>query len=257
MLKKRIIPILLHNNLSLIKGAGFESWRRIGIVRPAIRVFNARDVDEIILLDITATNDQRGPDLELVHDISKDCFVPLTVGGGISSIQHVRDILRNGADKVALNTICYQDLKLVKEAAGMFGSQAIVASVDVLREGSEYICMSHSGTKKENVSLLEHLRALESAGVGEVLLTVINDEGRMQGFDLKLYEFVKNLISVPLIMSGGAGSISDVVRAFEEVSPSAVGISSLFAFTEVTPNEVKAALNEQGIQVRKSNLITV
>ena len=137
MLKIRVIPTLLWKDFGLVKGVGFDSWRRVGTVLPAIKVYNTRDVDELILVDITATSEQREPDYESVADLSAECFVPLTVGGGIRALEHITRLLHAGADKVSINTAAYENPSIVTEAANRFGAQCIVASIDVRRSSED------------------------------------------------------------------------------------------------------------------------
>lgn len=148
MLKVRVIPTLLWKNVGLVKGVGFDSWRRIDTVMPAIKVFNTRDVDELILLDISATLDKRDLDYEAIEEFSSECFVPFTIGGGIQDIEQVRKLLFTGADKVVINSASYRDPQLIPDVARHFGSQCIVASIDAKRMGNgKYECFSHSGKK--------------------------------------------------------------------------------------------------------------
>lgn len=146
MLKVRVIPTLLYKSVGLVKGVGFNSWRRVDTVLPAIKVYNMREVDELILLDIEATNENRDPDYDEIRDFSRECFVPFCVGGGIHNIEQIRQLLRAGADKVAINTAAYSNISLITEGADLFGSQCIVASIDCRKIGTEYHCFSHNGT---------------------------------------------------------------------------------------------------------------
>ncbi len=145
MLKVRVIPTLLYKSVGLVKGVGFNSWRRVDTVLPAIKVYNMREVDELILVDIEATKEGRDPDYESIRDFSRECFVPFCVGGGICNIEQIRQLLRAGADKVAINSAAYDNLELITEGARLFGSQCIVASIDCRKIDGSYRCFSHNG----------------------------------------------------------------------------------------------------------------
>ena len=253
MLKARIIPTLLWKNVGLVKGIGFDSWRRVGPVLPAIKVYNSREVDELVLVDIVATREGAQPDCDSVHDFADECFVPLTVGGGITSAEHIRQLLRAGADKVSINTAAYAQPGLIEQAARRFGSQCVVASIDARRlpEG-QYQCYSHAGTVATGRRADEWARELESRGAGEILLTSIERDGTMQGYDLALIESVVRSVNVPVIASGGAGNYEHMRQAIQEAGASAVAAASMFHFTEQTPAEAKAALRAAGIPVRSN-----
>lgn len=251
MLKARIIPTLLWKNFGLVKGVAFDSWRRVGPVLPAIKVYNTREVDELVLVDILASREGTQPDVESVHDFADECFVPLTVGGGIRDLEHIRQLLRAGADKVSINSAAYAEPALVEEAAKRFGTQCVVASVDVRRgENGCYPCFSHSGTVATGRHAVEWARELEARGAGEILLTSIERDGTMQGYDLPLIESVARRVNVPVIASGGAGTYEHMRQAIQEAGASAVAAASMFHFTEQTPAEAKATLRAAGIPVR-------
>lgn len=253
MLKTRIIPTLLWKNFGLVKGIGFDSWRRVGPVLPAIKVYNTRDVDELMLLDITASQEKTAPDWDSLHDFADECFVPFTVGGGITSIEHIRQLLRAGADKVSINTAAYADPRLVEDAARRFGAQCIIASIDARRtEEGRYLCYSHSGTVATGRYADDWARELAARGAGEILLTSIERDGTMQGYDLGLIASVVRAVNVPVIASGGAGNYDHMRQAITEAGASAVAAASIFHFTEQTPAEAKAALEAAGIPVRRN-----
>lgn len=251
MLKVRIIPTLLWKTVGLVKGVGFDSWRRVGPVLPAIKVYNTREVDELILVDILASREGTQPDWDSVHDFADECFVPLTVGGGIRNLEHIRQLLRAGADKVSINTAAYAEPGLVEEAAKRFGTQCVVASIDARRaDDGRYLCFSYSGTVATGRRVDEWARELEARGAGEILLTSIERDGTMQGYDLELIASVARRVNVPVIASGGAGNYEHMRQAIQEAGASAVAAASMFHFTEQTPAEAKAALQAAGIPVR-------
>lgn len=251
MLKVRIIPTLLWKNFGLVKGERFNSWRRVGAVLPAVKVYNARDVDELVLMDITASREKAEPDYDSVHDFADECFVPFTVGGGISRLDQIQNLLRAGADKITINTNAYCNAQLVDEAAKRFGAQCIVASIDVRRMSDGHLlCFSHAGAVATGRRPDEWARELVDRGAGEILVTSIDRDGTMQGYDLRLIETVVNAVNVPVIASGGAGNYEHMRLAIQEAGASAVAAASMFHFTEQTPAEAKRYLASAGTPVR-------
>lgn len=254
MLKVRVIPTLLWKNLGLVKGISFNSWRRVGSVLPALKVYNSRDVDELILVDITASIEGREPDIDSVADFSDACSVPLTVGGGITSLEQITMILRAGADKVSINTSAYLKPELVNQAASRFGTQCIVASIDVKNINGNYRCFSHSGTVDTGRSPILWARELANRGAGEILLTSIDRDGTMQGYDLELISAVSAAVDIPIIASGGAGNYDHMIEAVK-AGAAAVAAASIFHFTEQTPAEAKKQLERAGIPVRRNYVV--
>jgi cyclase len=251
MLKVRVIPTLLWRDFGLVKGVGFDSWRRVGPVLPAIKVYNTRDVDELVLVDIRASIKKISPDYESIHDFANECFVPFTVGGGISDVVQIQELLRTGADKVSINSAAYADPGLVDAAAGRFGAQCIVASIDARRmEDGRYRCVSHSGTVDTGREPVQWARELEARGAGEILITSIERDGAMQGYDLELVEMLARAVNLPVIASGGAGTYEHLRQAVQEAGASAVAAASMFHFTEQTPAEAKKYLAAAGVPAR-------
>lgn len=250
MLKVRVIPTLLYKSVGLVKGVGFDSWRRVDTVLPAIKVYNMREVDELILLDIEATKEKREPDYNEIRDFSKECFVPFCVGGGINNIEQIRKLLRAGADKVAINSAAYKDLNLITEGAKLFGSQCIVVSVDCRKIAGSYHCFSHNGSVDTGYLLEDWIVKVVEAGAGEILLTSIELDGTMEGYDVEMIRLASELVDVPIIASGGAGNYEHMLRAVQEGGASAVAAASIYHFTEQTPKEAKEYLEEHGIPVR-------
>ena len=253
MLKVRVIPTLLWKNFGLVKGVSFDSWRSIGSVLPAIKVYNRREVDEMILVDIDANLSNENFDVESLEDFSQDCFVPLTVGGGLNSASEVQKLLRAGADKVSINTCAYDNPELITEIAKIHGSQCVVASIDVKKASNDcWQCYSHSGTIKTEKTAVEWAKELEDRGAGEILITSIDNDGTMIGYDLALIERISSSVDIPVIASGGAGCYQDMIDAVQKSGASAVAAASIFHFTEQTPKEAKIAMSEAGIQIRKN-----
>ncbi len=251
MLKVRVMPTLLFKNFGLVKGVRFDSWRPIGSVMQAIKVYNMREVDELVFLDISATSEGRPPDFETVDEIADECFIPLTVGGGVRRIDDVGRLLQVGADKVAINTAAIQTPDLIRLVADKYGSQCVVASIDAkkLPNGQYEVC-THSGTQATGKDPVTIAREVEALGAGEILLTSIDRDGTMTGYDVKLIRDVSDAVSVPVIASGGAGNYEHMASAIIQGKASAVAAASIFHFTQQTPLEAKRFLRDRGINVR-------
>lgn len=250
MLKNRVIPTLLIKNGMLVKGERFNSWRRIGPVLPMVRIYETRQVDELILLDIAATPEGRGPDFATIADVANECYMPLTVGGGVRDLDTIQELLRIGADKVAINTAANEisivnEPSLVELAAKKFGSQCITVAIDVKNGTARTRC----GTRPTGHSPVDLAQFQERCGAGEILLTSIERDGVMAGYDLDLIRSVSEAVSIPVIASGGAKDYDDFAAAFG-AGAHAVAASALFQFTEATPLGAKQHLKEQGIAVR-------
>lgn len=252
MLKARVIPTLLWKQFGLVKGVGFDSWRRVGSVLPAIKVYNQREVDELVLLDILAYQSGEDPDFEAIDEFGQDCFVPLTVGGGITRIDQVQRLLRAGADKISLNTAAHARPELVTDIAKRHGIQSVVASIDVRSHDGGWTCFTHAGRQSTGREVRAWARELQDRGAGEILITSIERDGTMQGYDLPLIEAVVRAVDIPVIASGGAGSYQHMVDAVVQAGASAVAAASVFHFTEQTPAGAKAALAAAGVPVRQS-----
>ena len=249
MLKKRIIPTLLIKNMGLVKDIGFISKRRVGSVLPQVKIYNLRDVDELIIMNITATNENQDVDILEVEEFCRHNFVPLTIGGGINNLDQISKLLSVGADKVSLNSTLYNDFDFVKNAINIFGAQCIIASVDYKKENQQRVCYSHSGKKKEGEKLEDWIYKLDDIGIGEILLTCISADGSMNGYDIELIKQISQKISSPLIVSGGAGNYKDMLECFH-AGADAVCAASIFHFTELTPAGAKKYLANNGIPVR-------
>jgi cyclase len=251
MLKVRVIPTLLWKQFGLVKGVGFDSWRRVGPVLPAIKVYNQREVDELVLVDIVANQSTDDPDYESIADFGQHCFVPLTVGGGVREIGQVQRLLRAGADKVGVNSALYERPALVDEIASRFGTQCVVASIDVRAIDGDWECFSHSGARATGRRVEAWARELEARGAGELLVTSVDRDGTMQGYDLALIERIAAAVGIPVIASGGAGEYRHLVDAVTQAGASAVAAASMFHFTEQTPAGAKEALAAAGVPVRR------
>ncbi|HAT52180.1 HisA/HisF-related TIM barrel protein [Pseudomonadales bacterium] len=249
MLKKRIIPIVLLDGFSVLKTIQFDVRRNLGSPITVMRTYNTRNVDELIILDIDASRSGRSVDKFLVQEISSDCFMPLTVGGGIKTCQDVETLLRAGADKVSVNSCAYKTPSLVKEMVDNFGSQCIVGSVDCIRVGVDYFPFCNNEIVGD-ISLLEALKRMEDLFVGEVLINDVSRDGTMKGYDPELAHLAMTNINVPVIYAGGINSAENAAKLALNVDVDAIGISSLFHFTETTPEDCRAALRDRGVPAR-------
>lgn len=248
MVKFRVIPTVLTDGVSQVKGSKFDNWRTVGSVMQAVRVHSSRNVDELVLLDVNASSQGRIIDPSLVSKISATLRIPLTVGGGISCTEDVESLLGAGADKVVLGTSVATNMPLVTELSSVFGSQAIVCSVDSEGPGTERIGI-FSGKQLVELSPENHSVQLQAAGAGELLLQSIFHDGQLEGMDYELLERIARIVSVPIIFSSGARGPEDFYRAYS-AGASAVCAGALFQFTEVTPDSIRESLTQRGVPCR-------
>lgn len=227
----RVIPILLLRGKGLVKTVRFKEPTYVGDPINAIRIFNEKEVDELVFLDIEATPKGREPDLGMLRDIASECFMPLCYGGGLKSLSAIEQVLKVGVEKVALNTALAESPDLVRDAARRFGSSTVVGSIDYRRSllGKAGVC-TVSGTKATGMPLRDAARRAEDLGVGELLLTAIDREGTMSGYDLDGIRSVAESVSIPVIANGGARGLDDFRAAVHEGKASAVAAGSLFVF---------------------------
>lgn len=247
-LAKRIIPTILCKGRQMVKGIAFESWRSVGSAQQGVRIHQARGVDELVLLDISATAEGRGPDLQLVGELTAECFMPLAVGGGIRTVEDVKRLLRAGADKVVIGTMGFSAIpNVVKDVAEAVGSQAVVVSIDV-RAGEVY---THGGRHRagHGIGAVEYAQILEREGAGEILLTSIEREGALRGYDLELIRTVSAAVKIPVIAHGGAGTYQHMLEAIQ-AGADAVAAGSMFLFTEATPRGAAEYLAQHGVEAR-------
>lgn len=245
----RVIPTLLMRGDQLVKGRQFNAWRSVGHIEQAVRVMASRGVDEMILLDIGATPEGRGPNFERVNKLTGYAFTPITVGGGVRSLEDIRSLLAAGADKVAIGTGARW---LVEPAARRFGNQAIVVAIDAVSQpkaSKKWGVRVRCGTKTKAKSPLGMAQYLEGRGAGEILLTSIDREGTMQGYDLDLIRAVSQAVSIPVIAHGGCSGPEDMLAAIK-AGASAVAAGALFAFTDHTPRSCAEWLAGHGVETR-------
>lgn len=244
------MPTLLFRDFGLVKGVQFDSRRQIGSPLQAIKVYEMRGVDELVFLDVAASIDGRPPDLQLIDDLADDCFMPFAVGGGVRTENDVRDLLRVGADKVAVCTALVEEPDAIAAAAARFGSQCILATIDTRRDGDRWTAWTRSGTEDTGLDPVELARRAEALGVGEILLQSIDRDGTMSGYDLEGIRAIVDAVGIPVIASGGAGSYEHLAEAVLVAGASAVAAASMYHFTERTPAQAKEHLGARGVPVR-------
>ncbi|MGU9805361.1 UNVERIFIED_CONTAM: imidazole glycerol phosphate synthase subunit HisF [Pseudomonas sp. CM11] len=231
MQRKRVIPCLLLKDRGLVKTVKFKSPKYIGDPVNAIRIFNEKEVDELVLLDIEASLSGREPDYELIAEVAGECFMPICYGGGICTLEHAQKIFSLGIEKIALNSAALVDIELLRKIADQFGSQSVVCSIDCKKSLlGRYSVYSQAGMKDTKISPIEWARKVEAAGAGEIFLNSIDRDGMMQGYDISLIKSVVAAVDIPVIACGGAGSIADLNEPFEKAGVSAVAAGSFFVF---------------------------
>lgn len=250
MLKTRVIPCMLSNGLHLIKTIEFDSIRNLGNPIQMARVYNSRNVDELIFIDMRASEENRGPNIELVSEIAKECFMPLTIGGGIHSTKDIENLLKIGADKISINSEAIQNPKFITESAKKFGSQCIVVSIDSKKIGKEYYVFNNRGKINTKKTVIQWAKEVEKLGAGEIFLNSIDRDGMMNGYDLGLIKKVSSAVSIPVIACGGAGKVQDIIDAVKIGGADAVSIASMFHYSGHTPNSIKERMQKANIHVR-------
>ncbi len=251
MLAKRIIPCLDVRNGKVVKGVNFEGIKDVGDPVELAVEYNKQGADEIVFYDITASYEGRGVMLDVVKRTAERVFVPLCVGGGISSVGDFRDTLRAGADKVSVNSQAVKNPKLISDAAEIFGSQCVVVGIDAKRDGNGgYTVYINGGRVDMKLDLGDWVKEIEERGAGEICLNSIDTDGVRGGFDTEMLNFVCKRVNIPVIASGGCGAINHFSEVFKQTGASAALAASLFHFGELTIGEVKRYLNERGIPVR-------
>ena len=251
MLAKRIIPCLDVRNGKVVKGVNFEGIQDVGDPVACAAEYNRQGADELVFYDITASHEGRGVILDVVRRTAQQVFVPLTVGGGISTIEDFRETLRAGADKVSINSSAVKNPKLIADAADIFGSQCVVVGVDAKRNGlGGYTVYVNGGRIDMHLDLIQWVKQVEQLGAGEICLNSIDADGTKAGFDLEMLNAVCDAVKIPVIASGGCGCLSDFSDVFAQTGATAALAASLFHFKELTVQQVKTHLKQQGIAVR-------
>lgn len=255
MLKVRVIPCLDVKDGRVVKGINFEKLRDAGDPVEQAIIYDAAGADELCYLDITASHEARGTLLNVVRRTAEVCFMPLTVGGGVRTLNDIRALLLAGADKVSINTEAVRRPEFVREAAEKFGSQCIVAAIDAKQgthnhNGPRFEVFTHGGRRATGIDAIQHARRLVDYGAGEILLTSMDRDGTRSGYDLALTREVSDAVHVPVIASGGVGSLDHLVRGVTEGHASAVLAASIFHFGQATIAQAKAELAKAGLPVR-------
>lgn len=250
MLTKRIIPCLDVKDGKVVKGINFKGLREVGDP-PAMAVeYERQGADEITFLDITASLETRQTMLDIVSQTASSLFVPLTVGGGIRSVADMRDALNAGADKVSVNSAAVKDPEIIGECASSFGRQCVVVAIDAKRSGDRWEVFTHGGTRGTGIDAVEWAGRAEDLGAGEILLTSMDTDGVKDGYDIPLTSAIADEVGIPVIASGGCGSVEHIHEVFSQTGASAALAASIFHYNEYTVGEVKQYLRDRGIAVR-------
>jgi imidazole glycerol-phosphate synthase subunit HisF len=251
MFKVRVIPCLDVKDGRVVKGVNFVNLRDAGDPVEAAIAYDAAGADELCFLDITATHENRGIMLDVVRRTAEACFMPLTVGGGVRTIDDIMTLLRSGADKVSINSAAVSRREFVKEAAEKFGEQCIVVAIDAKRAGSDrWEIFTHGGRNSTGIDAVEYAREVVALGAGEILLTSMDRDGTRQGFDLPLTQAIADSVPVPVIASGGVGNLDHLVQGIREGHATAVLAASIFHFGEFTIREAKDHMVRAGLPMR-------
>jgi len=252
MLKKRIIPVQLLLNNRLVKTKIFDKYLDVGNPIKSSKIYNDSDADELIFLNIERKSRSIKPLLDILEEVSKVCFMPLSLGGGIKNIDDLKSLFRNGADKVIINSSVYENYNFIKTASDLYGKQSIVISIDAKKnlENKNYDLFSECGTKKELISLAKHLEYCEKAGAGEIFVNSIDQDGLMQGYDIELISKVANNCNLPIIGCGGAGNFKHMKDAFQITNVNALACGSLFNFGDNNPIRAKSFLQNYNLNFK-------
>lgn len=228
--RPRVIPTLLIDNRDLIKTIKFDKRTYLGDPVNAVKIFNRKGIDELSILDIGATNEKKEPDFELLKDIASEAFMPLSYGGGITTLNQIHTLFSIGFEKVILNTSLVKIPSLVTEASQRYGSQSIVASIDVRKNGKSYECYVSDGTEKTQWNPVDLAKEAERLGAGEIIINSIDNDGMMNGYDIELIKEVVNAVKIPVVALGGAGGIDDLKQGIKDAGAHAVAGGSMFVF---------------------------
>ena len=251
MLKKRIIPCLDVKNGRVVKGINFVNLTDAGDPVEQAKIYNENGADEICFLDITASNENRNTILDVVKKTSEQCFVPLTVGGGVRNLDDISNLLNSGADKVSINTAAVSNKNIVKESAENFGSQCTVIAIDAKKtDKNKWEVFTHGGRNSTGKDALNYAKEVEELGAGEILLTSMDRDGTKKGYDLELTELISDSVSIPVIASGGVGNLEHLYDGLKKGKASAALAASIFHFGEFSIQDAKKYLDSKGIPVR-------
>ena len=253
MFTKRIIPCLDVNEGRVVKGVNFVNLRDAGDPVEIGAAYDKAGADELVFLDITASSDNRNTVVDMVRKVAETVFIPFTVGGGIRTVEDFRMLLREGADKISINSSAIDNPRLISDAADKFGRQCVVVAIDARRrpDGSGWNIFKHGGRVDVGIDAVEWAMKADRMGAGEILLTSMDCDGTKDGFDLKLYQMIGRVVNVPIIASGGAGKIQDFVDVFKQTPVTGALAASVFHFKELTIPQVKQVLAKEGVPVRQ------
>ncbi len=252
MLTKRIIPCLDVKNGQTVKGINFENLRYAGDPVSLAKKYSDEGADELVFLDITATNEKRKTIVELVEHVAREVFIPFTVGGGISDIEDIRQILSAGADKISFNSAAVKNPDIISDCANYFGSQCIVSAIDTKKIDNEYYVFINAGKKNTGIKLIDWAKEVEQRGAGEILLTSMDYDGTQKGFDINMNNLVSKNVQIPVIASGGAGPNTEhFVEVFNKTNVDAALAASIFHFDTLPVKKLKDELLQAGIKTRK------
>ncbi len=249
-LAKRVIPCLDVTAGRVVKGVNFVGLRDAGDPVEIAARYDEQGADEVCFLDITASSDERDILLHVIEAVAERVFIPLTVGGGVRKLEDVRRLLNAGADKISINTAAVQNPDLVREASGVVGNQCIVVAIDAKRSGAGWEVYTHGGRKATGLDAVQWAQRMQAAGAGEILLTSMDRDGTRDGFDLALTRAVSDAVGVPVIASGGVGSLEHLAEGVIEGHADAVLAASVFHFGEFTVRQAKEHMRSRGIEVR-------
>jgi imidazole glycerol-phosphate synthase subunit HisF len=251
MLKARVIPCLDVKDGRVVKGVNFVDLKDAGDPVEAAKAYDAAGADELCFLDITATHEGRGTMLDVVTRTAEQCFMPLTVGGGVRTLEDIRALLLAGADKVSINSAAVANREFVKDAAGKFGSQCVVVAIDAKETApGKYEIFTHGGRKETGIDAVAFAKEVESLGAGEILLTSMDRDGTGKGFNIPLTRAIADAVRIPLIASGGVGTLEHMVEGIRDGHATAVLAASIFHFGTFTISQTKQAMAQAGIPVR-------
>ncbi len=250
MLKNRIIPCLDVKNGRVVKGINFIDLKDAGDPVEQAKVYSNGGADEICFLDITASNENRDTIYDVVKETSKKCFVPLTVGGGVRSVEDINKLLNCGADKVSINTAAVQNVEVVVESSKKFGSQCIVVAIDAKKKGESWEIYTYGGRNNTGIDAIDFSKKMESAGAGELLVTSMDRDGTQIGYDIDLMKNISSKVNIPIIASGGVGNLDHLVDGIKLGKANAVLAASIFHYGKYSVLEAKQYLESKGIPVR-------
>lgn len=230
MLRTRVMPCLLLQGGSLVKTVRFKDPGYIGDPINAIRIYNEKEVDELIFLDITATRERRKPPFKVLAEIASECFMPVSYGGGIRDLEDMKTVFGLGIEKIAINSFAVENPSFIRAAADQFGSQSVIVSIDARQSAGRYQVYSHAGTRATGLQPAEMARQMEHLGAGEILLTSIDRDGTQQGYDVELIRQVTSAVGIPVIACGGAGQVEDLAMAVKQGGASACAMGSMVVY---------------------------